>query len=824
MQSFPELESLSETSDWIRRLARRLILDQHAADDVAQDAMLIALKRPKSPRAWLAGVVRKLARQKLRGDRRRLNRERTASKPEALPSTLALVEQLSVQREVQDLVLGLDEPYRTVLLLRYFKELSLDTIAQEQQVPISTVHSRERKALELLRNELDRAHGGDRGSWVLTLLPIHGDPSGGLVAGLKGIFAMSTASKLVAGGVAVAIAIWCMTTIGAAPETESPVAQANSTGLDGEQRSSSAVTMIASSVDHQARVSKVEPAPTVEPSESQAEAPITPDYRPVEGRVIDLSGFGVSGATIALGGGSQGWRKGSAPVSDGSGYFQGEIDVQLGEGHELSAENGSWVTVVSGRIGDRSAVTIVVSSPRTFAGRVVDADHGEPVANARVSIEIKPQLYRDLRLVGHEVHRLESWTTLTDDLGRFQLERVAGGTHLTINAHKQGHGSSSLEAPHSSSFLLELQLFNPAATYRGLVLNKSGSAVAGAHVSIGRGFVMSGSDGAFEVSGSHGEGNGKLIAIKQGYQPGYVNDLDSPDTPVIVYLGEEAKTIAGRVVNHEGEPLPGITVWIGELTAFEDECIEEVIRGAGVGTRGAVTNSAGEFELAGLLDREYVLRALDPYGLYASRTPSVRGGDQDVELVLNCSKEVTKVAGVVRSSSGEPMRGVHITPFRDMGSSWTDVPNPPGGGWSSAISDAEGRFELEPIACFGAHLDVQPSLFSRHEHFDLDMFEDKGAIEIILPVLCLLQIDLSHQPEFANRAATLDAQGESVEMLILESDPDADSESVDITNGKSNVIRVSDRAITLVLYDSKDNEVFRQDLHLDPKRLTVVRP
>ena len=57
--------ALLENRDFLRLLARKLVYDEHAAEDVVQQAWLAALERPpryQGPlRAWLAGVVRNLA-------------------------------------------------------------------------------------------------------------------------------------------------------------------------------------------------------------------------------------------------------------------------------------------------------------------------------------------------------------------------------------------------------------------------------------------------------------------------------------------------------------------------------------------------------------------------------------------------------------------------------------------------------------------------------------------------------------------------------------------------------------------------------------------
>ena len=109
----PEL--LLEHRRFVQALARSLLRDPHAAEDVAQETMLAALRKPPprngNLRAWLGRVARNLALTRRRGERRRAARERSAKGAEPLPSPEEGVARLELQRKVVDAVLALDEPY-----------------------------------------------------------------------------------------------------------------------------------------------------------------------------------------------------------------------------------------------------------------------------------------------------------------------------------------------------------------------------------------------------------------------------------------------------------------------------------------------------------------------------------------------------------------------------------------------------------------------------------------------------------------------------------------------------------------------------------------
>jgi RNA polymerase sigma-70 factor (ECF subfamily) len=188
-----------------RRLARGL-LDEHAADDVVQEVWLAAVRRPPrvriGVRAWLAGAVRRVAAQSLRGEARRRRREATAAVGEALPATDAVLEHVEILERIVAAVKALDEPHREAIVLRFFADLPAAEIARRLELPETTVRTRLARALALLRERLDREHGGDRRAWCLALLPFVSQPaasSGGVIAAaLKGVLTMSPLMKVIA--------------------------------------------------------------------------------------------------------------------------------------------------------------------------------------------------------------------------------------------------------------------------------------------------------------------------------------------------------------------------------------------------------------------------------------------------------------------------------------------------------------------------------------------------------------------------------------------------------------------------------------------------
>jgi RNA polymerase sigma-70 factor (ECF subfamily) len=197
--SLGRTEELLAHAGWIRELARRLVGDGPAADDLVQDTWLAALRRRpdggRPLRPWLARVARNFARQ---AGRRRTMRPDAAGLGELAEPAARTVspEQLALRGELQarlvQRVLELREPFRSTVLLRFYEGLGTDEIARVQRVERATVRSRLKRAIDELRLRLDAEHGGERGSWVQALMPL----TGVAAPTLSGVMANTTLGKV----------------------------------------------------------------------------------------------------------------------------------------------------------------------------------------------------------------------------------------------------------------------------------------------------------------------------------------------------------------------------------------------------------------------------------------------------------------------------------------------------------------------------------------------------------------------------------------------------------------------------------------------------
>ncbi len=160
------------------RACHRILGDLHEAEDAAQEAFVTAYRSLASWRgdgpfgAWLSRIavriaVRKAGQRKtvgwlsIDGDRTDafdgsstgpLDAASIAASPRTDPGAMTIrAERASTVRRA---VAALPEPYREVVLLRFFGELSLDEIAREVDRPLGTVKTHLHRGLARLRGSV----------------------------------------------------------------------------------------------------------------------------------------------------------------------------------------------------------------------------------------------------------------------------------------------------------------------------------------------------------------------------------------------------------------------------------------------------------------------------------------------------------------------------------------------------------------------------------------------------------------------------------------------------------------------------------------------
>ena len=296
-ESTTPLDELLAHSGWLSALARRLVGEAGAAEDLVQEVYLRATERPpgtvRSQRGWLSAVMRSIHTRRMDKRSARSAREREVARPEALPSVAEVSERAEAQRLLVDAVLAMDEKSRHVILLHYFEGLELVEVARRSGVPDSTVRSRLARALTKLRAELDARSGG-RASW-LTGLCLLAAPE--RAAAPVPMFAMGSAlmGKFIAVGSAVLIVVFAFVWFGqerSADGLDAPAEVVQRSGNEAEaQTTKDVASLLGSEREELASID----------SESRSATPVqepSAKLRSVSGVVFDPDGSPLAGAEV----------------------------------------------------------------------------------------------------------------------------------------------------------------------------------------------------------------------------------------------------------------------------------------------------------------------------------------------------------------------------------------------------------------------------------------------------------------------------------------------------------------------------------------------
>jgi RNA polymerase sigma-70 factor, ECF subfamily len=164
----PFAEQVLPHLDAAYSLARWLVRDATAAEDVVQTAMLRALGhfssfRGENPRAWLLAIVRNAAYSWL-GERRRDPEalaedtdERQRATPDSAPDPEAMLARTEDRARLERLLATLPAELRECLVLRELEEMTYQEIATVTAVPIGTVMSRLWRARRILMKQVERS-------------------------------------------------------------------------------------------------------------------------------------------------------------------------------------------------------------------------------------------------------------------------------------------------------------------------------------------------------------------------------------------------------------------------------------------------------------------------------------------------------------------------------------------------------------------------------------------------------------------------------------------------------------------------------------------
>ncbi len=221
-----DFETLATHAEFVRGLARRLITDDDRAEDVAQQALIAAWANPPrntiTIRSWFRTVVRNFARKAVREDGRRERVEERA--PDAGPRPLSpeeFIEKEILIRSVVNEVFQLGEVYRTIVILRFYENLTSREIADRIGSTPGVVRSQLKRALTELREKLDQRQEKSNDSWRVALLPFIAVPAA-TRSGVSPALIKAGAAALVLLGGTVAFLLWFVGQTREGAETVNP--------------------------------------------------------------------------------------------------------------------------------------------------------------------------------------------------------------------------------------------------------------------------------------------------------------------------------------------------------------------------------------------------------------------------------------------------------------------------------------------------------------------------------------------------------------------------------------------------------------------------
>ena len=853
------LDDLLAQAGWAKALARQLVRDEHSADDLVQRAWVAALEHPPALagsgapatlRRWMASVMRNFVRQDLRERDRRVQREHFAARPESSPD--AVEDGIEGQRKLLEALRALPEAYRAALYARYFEGLMPREIARREGSSLKTVKSKLARGLELLRQRLDRDHNGDRGAWLVWILPM--TAKSGLPTALLGALIVNSKVKLAA---LLAVAV-CLLAAGV------QLVRREANLPDPAPVHAAAQAALPTPTEPSLQPGEARERESVSRPESVAAVvaphPVLDSQVPtlVRGRVLDLDNRPVGGVRLVCESDERSHGRklevqaGEPSTSDELGYFE----MSVSERSNVLVDDPRWVTVYKAYIAGPTTreATIFVAPRRVLSGVVVDAEQ-RTVEGAEVELRLADSVKRKLERRLDGAYR-QNFMTVTDANGRFKLER-APACEAELFASAPGWKPGTIAAPSLDASDLRIVLAareKRPAIVQGIVVDGDRQPVAGANVGVGGLTRTTAADGRFTFDlDAQGHGDifakgvddvwrakyprDRLRAVKLGHLPCEVvlpsaEELREDPLPreFTLVLEGSTLTIRGHVVDAEGNQVAGARISVldeapfgpiysrvGEAAVAREVSIEGLLRG-GADFRDSPASNDGAFVITGLTHRSYDLAALDPSTMRHAILRGVAAGTSDARLLLPGKASLVHVAGRLVSKSSSSLEGINVTMGR------VSETNPDDQDFvSSKETDARGQFDLGMIDPERLRIQVVGEEIFLIMAWQPPQGAKLDDLEIPVSLRCPIKLELGPGAPAADAFSFVDAAGTATQIIQFEGPMLMMPERCSIQSGASEVVATEDTSTSLVLYQA-GKEIARVPIRLKPGELTILRP
>lgn len=691
----PDVAELLGETEWLTRLARSLTGSAADADDVVQDTLVAALRSPPDPdrpvRPWLRRVATNIVRMRHRGRVRRDAREAAAEQAvEPIRTPEQLLERARVERTLSDLVLALDEPYRTTILRRYREGLTAEAIAKRDGVPAGTVRRRLKIGVDRLRGGLDERESPKiwraafapflamrerRMPWwrfvmakattkagiaviVVLLLAIgggvyawqahrggsydhvgparaHAQPSARVASSSAdpAVFAQPGLGRhTLAGRVTFQGKPFAGATVRVIHAlTETPVGEV-ATGDDGAFTfaglTADAFVVTADAADKTALPARVDlRAPKV----AAVELALT-GCSHVRGIVSDSSGAPIAHAHIARE--ETGW-----PFADSDALGHYDLCTHFGEARILFTASGYHGAIATLTVNASTQRDMVLLPEAVVAGTVVDVD-GKPVADAWITIDPRNKgSIQDAPIHGRSASD-----------GTFRLAGVAPG-HEQVSAVAPGMASRAIGVVVGVGETREgvIVRLDRASRITGRVIERD-RPVAGASIGLRVGSVpvlglaVTQADGSFTIDRAP---RGELGVIVDHYTVIAPRSIDVGDGEAKAEIEVSSlPTITGVVTRHGAPVADAVVTCPGPAY--------------GLGAAGRpVTDASGAFRCVVSSEGPTTLMASDADGNWGMTRLAITHGDSDRSVTIELAFSGT-ICGTVRDDAGKPIRGITV--------------------------------------------------------------------------------------------------------------------------------------------------------------------
>lgn len=338
--------------------------------------------------------------------------------------------------------------------------------------------------------------------------------------------------------------------------------------------------------------------------------------------------------------------------------------------------------------GERLEIEIVMPEPRWITGIVRDRETGHPLPGARI-------------VVGGSA----AVSAIADGRGVYRAPFFDRIGESELIAEADGYRAERAAIPAEEGSPVDFELAR-GTIVRGRVVDPGGRPIEGADLivistEVGRSnpdrsarrsiSEISDPDGRFRFDGIrlvsphwltvHARGFGSALLAIERAENGPSDIIDLGEIPLL-----DGRTIAGRVLDVGGAPLPGRRV---RLSAEDPDGRWRGARFELPGTsRGAVTDEAGGFRFSDLAPGSFRIQVGEAGRPNSERFVRILDSDPDVISIELVEARGSPFRVEVRDEEGEPLSGVTV---------FVESPEP-SGLWSGQKTDPEGIAAFEGFA------------------------------------------------------------------------------------------------------------------------------